>query len=326
MNRRLSFGRKVFRVLFWGGALGVIAWSGKGVLSTVRADEEVFEREGVVQEIILEDDGGNAWKVKTQETKVADILKEQKIELNEGDRVFPSLENEVFSGMKIFVDRKKAIFLSVEGEVREVETYTNTPRAFLREQKIVMQEDDFVLPAEDIFLEDGLELEIVRVEIQEEKEYKDIPFAIEETEDDELGWRERKVVQKGEIGEKEFVFQVVYHNNEVVKKTLIEENIVQESVTKKIVQGTYVKLGKKHTGYGTWYAHTGTMAAASPWLPMGSYAKVTNEANGKSVIVKINDRGPFGENRIIDLDKVAFEKIASLGAGVIEVKVEEIRN
>jgi rare lipoprotein A len=59
---------------------------------------------------------------------------------------------------------------------------------------------------------------------------------------------------------------------------------------------------------------------------MGSYARVTNKANGKSVIVQINDRGPFGENRIIDLDKVAFAKIASLGAGVIDVKVEEVMN
>lgn len=87
-----------------------------------------------------------------------------------------------------------------------------------------------------------------------------------------------------------------------------------------------MKVGKTHTGLGTWYAFTGTLAAASPWLPMGSYARVVNTANGKSVIVKINDRGPFGKNRIIDLDKVAFEEIASIGAGVIEVKVEEVTN
>ena len=71
---------------------------------------------------------------------------------------------------------------------------------------------------------------------------------------------------------------------------------------------------------------TGTMSAANPWLPMGSYVKVTNKDNGKSVIVKINDRGPFGPNRIIDLDKVAFEKIASLGQGVANIKMEEITN
>ncbi len=87
-----------------------------------------------------------------------------------------------------------------------------------------------------------------------------------------------------------------------------------------------MKLGKSHTGGASWYAWTGTMAAANPWLPKGSYVKVTNLENGKSVIVVINDRGPFVPGRIIDLDKVAFAKIASVGAGVISVKMEEITN
>jgi len=59
-------------------------------------------------------------------------------------------------------------------------------------------------------------------------------------------------------------------------------------------------------------------------LPIGSKVKVTNKANGKSVVVKINDRGPFADNRIIDLDKKAFQKIASLKSGVINIKMEEI--
>ena len=48
--------------------------------------------------------------------------------------------------------------------------------------------------------------------------------------------------------------------------------------------------------------------------------------NGKSVIVVINDRGAFVPGHINDLDKVAFDKIASVGAGVINVKMEEIIN
>ncbi|MFZ5982243.1 MAG: septal ring lytic transglycosylase RlpA family protein, partial [Patescibacteria group bacterium] len=106
----------------------------------------------------------------------------------------------------------------------------------------------------------------------------------------------------------------------------LSKNVVKEPINEIIVQGTYVKIGKSHTGLGTWYAFKGGLYAASPWLPIGSYARVTNRANGKSVIVEINDRGPFGKNRIIDLDKVAFQKIASLGAGVIDTKVEEILN
>ena len=106
----------------------------------------------------------------------------------------------------------------------------------------------------------------------------------------------------------------------------MEKNITQDPVDEIVTQGTFVKTGKAYDGVSSWYAYTGTMAAANPWLPMGSYVKVTNKDNSKSVIVKINDRGPFGNGRIIDLDKVAFEKIASLGQGTASIKMEVITN
>ncbi len=117
-----------------------------------------------------------------------------------------------------------------------------------------------------------------------------------------------------------------YHNGKEVSRKVLRAEVTKEPVTELITQGTYVKTGKSHRGAASWYAWTGTMAAANPWLPKGSYVRVTNMDNGKSVIVVINDRGPFVPGRIIDLDKVAFEKIASLGAGVINVKMEEIVN
>ena len=63
-----------------------------------------------------------------------------------------------------------------------------------------------------------------------------------------------------------------------------------------------------------------------PRLCLWKYLRVTNRANGKSVIVQVNDCGPYGKGRVIDLNKKAFQKIADLGAGVINVKVEEILN
>ena len=64
------------------------------------------------------------------------------------------------------------------------------------------------------------------------------------------------------------------------------------------------------------------MTAAHKTLPIPSYAKVTNLANGKSVIVRINDRGPFYSNRIIDLSYAAALKIgiAAKGSGMVEVE------
>ena len=119
---------------------------------------------------------------------------------------------------------------------------------------------------------------------------------------------------------------MAYHDGKEVSRKVLKTEITKEPVTEQVTQGTFVKLGKKHEGGASWYAYTGTMAAANPWLPKGSYVKVTNPSNGKSVIVVINDRGPFVGGRIIDLDKVAFAKIASIGAGVIRVRMEEISN
>jgi rare lipoprotein A len=59
-------------------------------------------------------------------------------------------------------------------------------------------------------------------------------------------------------------------------------------------------------------------------LPFGSLVKVTNVDTGKTVIVKINDRGPYVKGRIIDLSKSAFSEISSISNGVIDVQIEVI--
>jgi len=64
--------------------------------------------------------------------------------------------------------------------------------------------------------------------------------------------------------------------------------------------------------------------AAHKKLPFGTNVKVTNIKNGKSIIVKINDRGPFIKGRIIDLTRSAFSSIANTDSGVISVKIEVV--
>ena len=66
------------------------------------------------------------------------------------------------------------------------------------------------------------------------------------------------------------------------------------------------------------------MTAAHPTLPIPSYARVTLLANNKSVIVRVNDRGPFLHQRIIDLSYTAAYKLGIIGAGSGEVEVESL--
>lgn len=68
----------------------------------------------------------------------------------------------------------------------------------------------------------------------------------------------------------------------------------------------------------------GKLTAAHRTLPFGTHVKVTNKQNGKSVVVRVNDRGPFAKGRVIDLSSSAFKSIAYLGVGVIPVHIQVV--
>ena len=67
-----------------------------------------------------------------------------------------------------------------------------------------------------------------------------------------------------------------------------------------------------------------SMTAAHPVLPIPSYVRVTNVSTGKSVVVRVNDRGPFIDSRLIDLSYTAAHRIGVLGGGSAVVEVETI--
>jgi rare lipoprotein A len=66
------------------------------------------------------------------------------------------------------------------------------------------------------------------------------------------------------------------------------------------------------------------LTAAHRTMAFGTVVRVTNLANGKSTVVRITDRGPFVENRIIDLSKAAAQAIESIGPGVVPVRLEVV--
>jgi rare lipoprotein A len=94
-------------------------------------------------------------------------------------------------------------------------------------------------------------------------------------------------------------------------------------------QGTASWYGRKFHGQKTANGETYDMygmTAAHPTLPLPSYARVTHASTGKSVIVRINDRGPFHSTRVIDLSYVAAAKLGLIGPGSGQVIVEAITN
>ena len=113
----------------------------------------------------------------------------------------------------------------------------------------------------------------------------------------------------------------------------------------------YTVMGKRYvpvttdspmdqTGIGSWYGkqfhgnktaigeiyNMHAMTAAHPTMPLPSYARVTNLENGRSVIVRVNDRGPFLYNRIIDLSYAAASSLGSAEKGTAKVRVTRLTN
>lgn len=115
------------------------------------------------------------------------------------------------------------------------------------------------------------------------------------------------------------------------RKELLEKEVTKVISTGK-TQSTYGKhqlLGDiSHYGYSLHGSKTATggrfnewgMTAAHKTLPFGTIVKVTNKANGKSVTVRINDRGPYIKGRTFDLSRGAFLKIAPQKQGIIRAK------
>ncbi len=109
-----------------------------------------------------------------------------------------------------------------------------------------------------------------------------------------------------------------------------------------ILGGTYLRLSHTknfvQTGDASWYGpdfhgkltangetyNMYDMTAAHKTLPMGTRVEVTNLDNNKKVVVRINDRGPFKDGRIIDLTKVAANKIGMLGSGTANVMIKTV--
>jgi len=94
----------------------------------------------------------------------------------------------------------------------------------------------------------------------------------------------------------------------------------------------------QQSGIASWYGHqfnghktaTGerfdmnAMTAAHRTLPLSCFIRVTNKDNGKSVVVKVNDRGPYVGNRILDLSYAAAQQIGIVGKGMGNVTIERV--
>ncbi len=97
--------------------------------------------------------------------------------------------------------------------------------------------------------------------------------------------------------------------------------LAQQLKTEGIASFYADKFVGRTTASGEKYKHN-KLTAAHKTLPFGTKVKVTNLSNKKSVVVIINDRGPFVKGRIIDLSKSAAKKLDFINQGITKVKIK----
>ena len=121
----------------------------------------------------------------------------------------------------------------------------------------------------------------------------------------------------------------IYSSNTVNPSQMMSRGYLAEIIYRYLKSKEGYEFGAA-TWYGAAVQGNGTASgeifdkdkftAAHKYLPFGAIVEVTNLANGKSVEVKINDRGPYGPGRVLDLSSGAFSQIADIGSGIISLQ------
>lgn len=101
------------------------------------------------------------------------------------------------------------------------------------------------------------------------------------------------------------------------RKTATETQIASRGVASFYTEGTQTASGEKFD--------THELTAAHPTLPFGTRLRVTNVATGRSVTVRVNDRGPYVRGRIVDVSYSAAETLGMVGAGVANVRLDVVQ-
>jgi uncharacterized protein YabE (DUF348 family) len=259
----------------------------------------------------------------------------------------------VRSGMTVEVANPVPVAVVADGKTREIVTDAATVGGVLSRLGVELDDDDRVSPDPGSAVEADLRIVVQRVVRRTQTQHQPIPYETLERPTDDLPEGERREIQAGRYGveyslERVTVVDGVQESARVLERETLREprpQIVevgtapppqpapppaepspeepsQPSPSSSADSSESSGSGSSDSGQASYYHHPDEgMTAAHRTLPFGTVVTVTNLANGESVNVTINDRGPYIEGRIIDLNAMAFDQIASRSTGVIDVRI-----
>lgn len=297
-------------------------------------------------ELTVDGDTRTVW---TTARSVGDALRQ--LDLDESDSKLSATRSTGIGreGLDLEVMTAQDVTLTVAGEKTPI-TLAGTVADLLAHSDIAPDADDIVTPSADSLLADGMEIVFVDVEVKEAEKKVKIPFEKKQVTSDKMDKGTSEVTTKGVKGSKTEVYTETYHDGKLESSELKSSKVTKEPVTQVTTVGTRKVTTTSSSGTGAdpnltpasgssckasyyWQGqmtangerfNPSDMTAAHKTFKFGTKVKVTNPKNDKSVIVRINDRGPYISGRCLDLSRAAMEAIGGTSAGVIAVNYEVV--
>ena len=237
-------------------------------------------------------------------------------------KAFPDIDMSI--GSKITLYRAPVIQIKDGKRSKTLRSWQKTVGELFTEQKIEIGKDDRVNFSDDTAVEDGIEIIIIRVSVTTVLEKETIKFTTVKKPNSEVEKGNKKTLQAGKNGIRNKYYLVRREDGEEVSRKLTKTEIAEEPIEEILEVGTKVIVFG--SGKASWYGwpameKKNAFYAASKTLPKGTEVWVVNTANGKGIKVTILDR--VSADVLIDLSPKAFSAIGSLGAGIINVRVEK---
>ena len=262
------------------------------------------------------------------------------------------------AGLSFSMQTAKDVTVTIGGKAQKV-TAVGTVADALKAAKVEVDSSDVVNPGLGTPLSDGMKITLTMVDQKSQKRRVAVPFSTKKVEDSSLPKGEIKVITKGVNGINEETWTVVFKDGKKVSEKKVSSKVVNAPVTQVVKVGTKTASSSSPSTRSSSASHRSTASqssdpvtsgttclastygegdgtaggptasgetfdpsaftAASKTLPLGSTIRVTNVSNGRTVTVRINDRGPYVGGRCLDLSTAAMNAIAP-GQGLVTVR------
>ncbi len=202
--------------------------------------------------------------VKAPALRVEDILKQAGVELQDGDKVTPSLSERMRGKGTITVTRAVPISLSVDGSSVEFRSTGPMVKHVLAESEILLRPEDKVNPGMESGLTPGMSIKVTRVTSEVIVRQVRIPYRTEERPDLGMDRGEIRVLRSGVEGLREQEVRITYEDGKVVNETVISGKVLREPVSKVMRVGTRNPVRTLLTSRGSFrYREVKTMVATA---------------------------------------------------------------